>query len=92
MPLESIVVNSNSSGADNPANTTPQDFNLSQDRDAFTGQPYLRTVYSFLGLEANSTEGDGGMSLFAASNSGSEDPYAPWGGFDNFLRLWNLNG
>ena len=92
MALEAIAVNTDSSGANNPANTTPQDFNLFQDRDAFTGQPYSRTVYSFLGLEANSTEGDGNISLFAASNSSSEDPYAPWGGFENFLRLWNLNG
>lgn len=88
-----MVVNSNSSGADNPANTTPQGFNLFQDRDAFTGEPYQRTVYSFLALEPNSA-GSGNISLFSASNSinplNAEDPYAPWGGLADFLRLRNL--
>jgi hypothetical protein len=86
MALEAIVVNGNSSGANNPANTTPQDFNLFQDRDAVTGQPYRRSVFSFLGLEPNSV-GEGNIGMFAAGNNSGDDPYAPWGGLDNFLRL-----
>lgn len=81
--------NVNSAGQNNPANTTPQNFDLFQSVDAVTGVPYNRTVFSFLSLEKNSAPA-GQNVLFALSNI--PDPFAPWNGADNFLRLCNRNG
>jgi hypothetical protein len=89
MSMQLLNVNVNSAGQNNPANTTPQNFDLFQSVDAVTGVPYNRTVFTFFSLEPNSSPA-GQTALFALNND--PDPYAPWGGFDNFLRLWNLNG
>lgn len=84
MSMLLLTGNVNSPGQGNPANTAAQNFNLFQDVDAVTGVPYARTVFSMFSLENNSSPA--GQTVLLSLNN-EPDPFEPWGGLANFLRL-----